>query len=276
MVDMPDTALRTFMGYVDEVWSGVVPSSQLAAAQGPLPAYPVPPAPLPPTSSVSIRSWMYYLESYYDRPPGADVTIPALTGGASALPKGTPTKIPNGSPAIQLAYTRENESAVALAQAGYDITQNPPKKPNGKRPDYLIQGEYFDNIAPNSADARNVASSIQKKVDSGQADRIVLNVSDWQEDPRAFVQQLKTYPINGLKEIIVVTSDPTAPVSRLYPTIDLPNPASPEPPAPPPPSPPTTPHTPAPAPAPPPPTAGAPSGPAPQPPEPVDPTLGDV
>jgi hypothetical protein len=31
-----------------------------------------------------------------------------------------------------------------LAVAGYDITQNPPPRPNGKKPDYLIAGTDVD------------------------------------------------------------------------------------------------------------------------------------
>jgi hypothetical protein len=38
---------------------------------------------------------------------------------------------------------RENEWADVLAENGYDVEQNPPPKPNGKKPDYRIEGEYF-------------------------------------------------------------------------------------------------------------------------------------
>lgn len=55
-----------------------------------------------------------------------------------------------------LPLRRENESADTLAREGYDVDQNPPPKPNGKEPDYMIEGEYFDNYAPSSNDLDNI------------------------------------------------------------------------------------------------------------------------
>ncbi len=54
---------------------------------------------------------------------------------------------------------RENESADTFAQHGYDVEQNPPPKPNGKEPDYKIEGEYFDNYAPRPATSTISAES---------------------------------------------------------------------------------------------------------------------
>jgi Contact-dependent growth inhibition CdiA C-terminal domain len=61
---------------------------------------------------------------------------------------------------------------------GFDVEQNPPPKPNGKEPDYKIEGEYFDCYAPDSNKLDNVRDQISRKVKLGQADRIILNLDD--------------------------------------------------------------------------------------------------
>ena len=51
----------------------------------------------------------------------------------------------------------------------YDIEQN-PTVPGDKNPDYRIEGQIFDNYAPSSGNARNIATNISDdKVTSGQA-----------------------------------------------------------------------------------------------------------
>jgi hypothetical protein len=37
----------------------------------------------------------------------------------------------------------ENEVAAVLARSGYEIVRNPPRKPNGKKPDYFMEGDYW-------------------------------------------------------------------------------------------------------------------------------------
>jgi hypothetical protein len=99
---------------------------------------------------------------------------------------------------------RENESADALAQHGYDVEQNPPPKPNGKEPDYRIQGEYFDNYAPATDSLDNIRTKLSKKVSEDQADRLVLNLDDTSRSMDDIADMLRRKPIADLKQILVV------------------------------------------------------------------------
>lgn len=106
------------------------------------------------------------------------------------------------------SLTRENESAKLLAQNGYDVYQNPPleklKSNNNKKPDLLVEGTVFDVYSPSSSNPRNIASSIENKIRSGQTDRIILNLDDSSVSIEALQEQFKTYPIEGLQEIIII------------------------------------------------------------------------
>ena len=106
---------------------------------------------------------------------------------------------------------RENESADTLSQHGYDVEQNPPPKPNGKEPDYKIEGEYFDNYAPSSKNLDNIRDEVSGKVKEGQADRIVLNLDDCPRSMEDIRGVLERKPINGLKEILVVKDGKVVP-----------------------------------------------------------------
>ena len=99
---------------------------------------------------------------------------------------------------------RENESATTLANSGYNVQQNPPALPNGKKPDYIINGEVFDNYAPSTSSVRNAWSEIDKKVAKGQADNVVVNLADTSITPAVLKEQLSNYPIPGLKKIIII------------------------------------------------------------------------
>lgn len=79
-----------------------------------------------------------------------------------------------------------------------------PPKPNGKEPDYKIEGEYFDCYAPDSSNLDNVRDAISRKVKSGQADRIVLNLDDSPRSMDEIKDVLRRKPIADLKEIFVV------------------------------------------------------------------------
>ena len=71
----------------------------------------------------------------------ARYTLPSRLVSASARPRGRITAIPlNVDEQTRNGLTRENESAVLLAQAGYDVEQN-PVVPGLKKPDYLDRGE---------------------------------------------------------------------------------------------------------------------------------------
>jgi hypothetical protein len=142
-------------------------------------------------------------------------TEPSNAPDPNATPSGNPTRIPvKESPGNKLALQRENESADILAKNGYDVQQQ-PKVPGDKNPDYRIEGQIFDNIAPTTSNPRSIAFRIQQKVDQGQADRIVVNLADSPVDLTSLSAQLHDWPIQGLKEVKVI--DPQGNVVDFYP-----------------------------------------------------------
>lgn len=140
----------------------------------------------------------------------SDKTVPS--GQEGDAPSGTPTRIdPNErDPNNIRALTRENESAVTLANTGYKVEQNPNVE-GLKNPDYKIEGKIADCYAPSTPNARNIASYIQDKVEADQADRIILNLDDSNVKLNDLKQQLTNYPVSGLKEIIVLKNGEVTP-----------------------------------------------------------------
>ena len=108
--------------------------------------------------------------------------------------------------ATKRSLMRENEAAETIAKNGYNIEQNPVIEGTTRNPDYIIEGEIFDCYSPaKNTKIRNVASTIEEKViKKGQTERVVLDLDDWKGDVNALVKQLNDYPIEGLKEVIVV------------------------------------------------------------------------
>jgi hypothetical protein len=132
------------------------------------------------------------------RPPA--VTKPVHAPDASRRPSGSPTEL-DGSKTRGLE--RENESALALARAGYDVEQNPAST-TIKKPDYRIQGEVWDCYAPDSGNARNIRKAMRNKVSKQQASRIILNLDDCDAGPAEIKAVLQRDPIRGLEEIKIV------------------------------------------------------------------------
>jgi hypothetical protein len=139
------------------------------------------------------------------------VASSAMEPGGGAPPRkgsltGRPTRPgPDADDETKRGILRENESARLLADNGYHVEQNPPRRSNGKEPDYKIDGEYADCMAPSTASARNIAGRIKKeKVDRGQADRIILNLEDSSVTIEAMKKQLLDWPIPGLKQVIAI------------------------------------------------------------------------
>ena len=145
---------------------------------------------------------------------GAD-TQPSRAPDAHAQPGGHPTRIPGrADEETTRSLQRENESATTLSRAGYDVEQN-PTVPGPKNPDYRINGKIFDNIAPSTDNARNIATEMGKKVKKLQTDRIVLNLADSGVDLNAMRSQLHDWPIAGLKEVIAI--DRQGNILHMYP-----------------------------------------------------------
>ncbi|APD39086.1 cell surface protein [Burkholderia pseudomallei] len=125
---------------------------------------------------------------------------PEATGSLS----GKPTQIPPLSDEVTTrSLIRENQSAVTLANKGYDVVQN-PEVLGPKNPDYTINGQVFDNYAPATGNVRNIATTISNKVSSGQASNIVVNLADSSASPAAIEAQINSYPIPGLGKVIVI------------------------------------------------------------------------
>ena len=106
---------------------------------------------------------------------------------------------------------RENESADILAANGYDVEQN-PDVPGPKNPDYRISGpgidgEIYDNYAPTTPRARNIWSGVLTKITTQQTERVVINLGDAATDLDDIRDQFSSYPIEGLKDVIVILPD---------------------------------------------------------------------
>jgi len=118
---------------------------------------------------------------------------------------GRVTKIPNKADAeTRRSLQRENESAVILVNKGYNVQQNPQKLPNGKEPDYRINSEVWDNYAPKSSNIRNIHGEVAKKIKKGQTNNVVINLKDTNASVEAVKKQFLDWPVNGLKQIIII------------------------------------------------------------------------
>jgi hypothetical protein len=129
-------------------------------------------------------------------------TRPSTNKGGK--PKGdAPKSKPNDDAATKRGIEKQNESAEILANEGYDIWHNKTALPNGKKPDYKIEEEYFDCYAPEAyTNVRNIGSNIEDKVIAEQADRIILNLDDNVSSVTDIQKQLNDWPIERLNEVI--------------------------------------------------------------------------
>ncbi|HZM84681.1 MAG TPA: hypothetical protein VFC19_53855 [Candidatus Limnocylindrales bacterium] len=135
-------------------------------------------------------------------------TPPSRTPNPHATPRGTRTPA-HPTKKNDRALRRENESADVLSRHGYDVEQNPGPRWNGKKPDYKIEGRYFDSYAPSTKDIDNIRDEVSGKVrdpKSGflQADRIVLDMQDSPLSATDVTAVLGRKPIKGLREVIVI------------------------------------------------------------------------
>ncbi len=150
-----------------------------------------------------------------DRNP-QDTTKPNRTAGSKqpgSKPRGTKSEInPQSNKETQRSIRRENESADILADKGYDVQQNPAPLPNGKKPDYKIEGETFDAYSPSGSNTDTIRKNISQKIKEGQTERIVLNLEDSNVNINDLESILNRKPIEGLKEIIVIKDGQVIPL----------------------------------------------------------------
>jgi hypothetical protein len=148
------------------------------------------------------------------------LTRPSLPPDPNRRPEGAPTEVERGSSGTtQTGIRGENDAAIVLARGGYRVRQNPPPKPNGRRPDYAIEGDYWDcyTVLPGTGNVERIRKSIKSKVNpkSGrpQAARIVLNLDA--EDagrrtpisPGEVERLLRRKPVSGLEELKIIRDD---------------------------------------------------------------------
>jgi Contact-dependent growth inhibition CdiA C-terminal domain len=149
---------------------------------------------------------------------GADwPTTPSRTPLPTNTPRG-PRAEPNpkDDEDTTLGLQHENEAAVTLAQAGYDIEQI-PRRQGVSTADYLIGGKRFDCYSPTGPRVRNAWSVVEEKILKDQTDRVVINL----DTPDAQVilddvrRQFQDYPLPGLVEVKAIA--PGGAIIDIYP-----------------------------------------------------------
>lgn len=107
------------------------------------------------------------------------------TGEAKGKPTGTPEECERGANAEKKGkIARQNEAADALAYHGYKVEHKPEVLPNDhlnpeRKPDYRIEGQIADCYTPTPGRTIDkIRNEISKKVKEGQANHIVLNLTD--------------------------------------------------------------------------------------------------
>uniref|UniRef100_UPI001F4F3E48 CdiA C-terminal domain-containing protein n=1 Tax=Rosenbergiella collisarenosi TaxID=1544695 RepID=UPI001F4F3E48 len=124
--------------------------------------------------------------------------------GTTGSLSGQPTKLPpNASLENIRSLQRENEGATILSKNGYHVEQN-PLTAGVKNPDYKINGEVFDNIAPKTNSVRNIYDRALEKVNSGQTNNVVINLADTKATVSDLQKQFNDWPIKGLDKVIVI------------------------------------------------------------------------
>ena len=78
-----------------------------------------------------------------------------------------------------------------------------------KKSDYLINGEVYDHYAQSTDVPRNIWREIQRKVERGQANNVVISLPDSDMQEEALRRQFAEWPIEGLREVIIIRQDGT-------------------------------------------------------------------
>lgn len=134
---------------------------------------------------------------------GPSVSKPSHAPDPKRVPSGPPEALEGDARKLR-GLQRQNDAAALLATSGYEVQQSPPQRDNGTRPDFIIEGDYFDCYAPTSDNPKNVRTGIRDKVKKRQADRIILDLNDSNLTPDALRDRLLRDPIHGLREIKIV------------------------------------------------------------------------
>ena len=141
-------------------------------------------------------------------------TNPSQTPHPDRKPTGHPAKWKSTDDhATRRGRRLENEAAITLAQAGFDVRQM-----GGKNVDYEIEGKRFDCAAPTSDNPHSIWKNLlTKKIQKGQTDRLIININD--PEARVTVDQLRRqfqeHPMPGLREAKVI--GPGGAIIDIYP-----------------------------------------------------------
>ncbi len=82
---------------------------------------------------------------------------------------------------------------------GYGVKKN-------SNPDYLIEGKAFDCYAPDGRKASTVMEKVKNKTEN-QAQRIILNLEDYQGSMRELYSLFQERRITTLQELFVIIND---------------------------------------------------------------------
>ncbi|GAB3159596.1 hypothetical protein GCM10027290_64680 [Micromonospora sonneratiae] len=131
------------------------------------------------------------------------LTRPSLPPDDNRLPSGNPTEV-HPTRNKDRGKRRENESAITLARHGYQIQQNPPTRSNGRNPDYLLEGRYFDCYAPSTTNPDEIRKELSEKTKKGQADRFIVNLDDCIVDVEQIRAALTRRQITDMHEVLAI------------------------------------------------------------------------
>jgi len=152
-------------------------------------------------------------------------------GVVGGTPTGTPEMpVLSDKQAKQEGIRLQNASGDALATAGYRVQWQPKVRPednitSGKDPDMRFGSNIADVVAPTSSDLDQVRKAVSRKVSSGQAYHVVLNLSRTDVALDEVKALLRRKPIAGLQELIVIEKNGV--IFRVLPDPEQVAPASP-------------------------------------------------
>ena len=132
----------------------------------------------------------------HNNPPGSFSVFPNLSGRRAKISG-------RDDPETRRGLYRENESADVLYAAGHRVEQKPIIE-GRTNPDYIIDGEVFDNYAPKTENLRNISGIIEQKVNENQAKSIILNLRDTPVTVEEIDNYLLFYPVDGLEKLWIV------------------------------------------------------------------------
>jgi hypothetical protein len=122
---------------------------------------------------------------------------------SSGIRFGPKTLIGPGNAEDVRGKTRENESATILQKKGYIVEQN-PVVPGRKRPDFRVNGDIYDNMAPSTSNPYSILTTAGDKVLKGQAPNIVINLKDSAASAQSIHEVFGSNPLPGGGTVIVI------------------------------------------------------------------------